>query len=159
MKDTTKALADLRAHWLDAGCPASAKIAKKANIAPATAHRYLSGITKLGTPEVIRALAIAMDRNDIAESLKFVSLDGNEHSSDYIAELHKQWDETAQQRLDDAVERHKAELEKLRTDHSEERQDLLNHASDLRKMVNAVIVEKWIFAALFAVSMILHHHK
>ena len=159
MKDTTKALADLRAHWLEAGCPASAKIAKKANVAPATAHRYLSGVTKLGTPEVIRALAIAMDRNDIAESLKFVSLDGNEHSSDYIAELHKQWDETAQQRLDETIERHKAEMEKLRADHREERQTWSDQLFAFRKQVHISSVEKWIFAALFTLSMVMHHHK
>ena len=73
MHDTTKALADLRAHWHAEGCPPISKIAKKANVTSATANRYLSGITKIGAPETIRALAIAMDRRDIADSLQFKS--------------------------------------------------------------------------------------
>jgi transcriptional regulator with XRE-family HTH domain len=121
MENTTKALAELRTHWKDEGCPHIAKIAKKANVPSATANRYLSGVTKGGTPETIRALAIAMDRKDIADSIPYTSLGGNEHAEDYIAELHKQWDEAAQQRSAEEAARHKQEMDDLMRDHRAER--------------------------------------
>ena len=157
MQNTTKALSALRAHWQSEGCPSISKIAKSANVPSATANRYLAGVTKGGTPETIRALAIAMDRHDIADSIPYTSLAGNDHAEDYIAELHKQWDEAAQQRLDEAVERHKQEMETLRADHREERQTWSDQLSVLRKQIHMTTIEKWLFAALFAISMVLHH--
>lgn len=157
MQNTTRALAELRAHWQSVGCPPIAPIAKKANVPSATANRYIAGVTKGGTPETIRALAIAMDRPDIADSIPYTTLSGNEHAEDYIAELHKQWDEAAQQRLDEKEIRHRQELEALRSDHREDRIAWNEQMSLLRKQVHAMAIEKWLFAALFAASMILHH--
>ena len=80
MQKTSQALADLRRHWREDGCPSIAKIAKKANVPSATANRYLTGVTKGGAPETIRALAIAMDRRDIAESLPYIGIGELDHS-------------------------------------------------------------------------------
>ena len=157
MQKTSAALEALCEHWQNEGCPSATKIAKKANVSPATANRYLTGVTKLGTPETIRALAIAMDRRDIAESIPSTKLGGNEHAEAYIAELHKQWDEAAQQRLTEAEARHAQELEKLRSDHNEERKTWSDQLKALRNQTLLLSVEKWIFAILFATSIILHH--
>ena len=157
MQNTTKALAALREHWQSVGCPPIAPIAKKANVPSATANRYIAGVTKGGTPETIRALAIAMDRQDIADAIPYTSLSGNEHAEDYIAELHKQWDEAAQQRIAEEAARHKQEMELLRADHREDRKAWNEQIVVLRKQIHATTIEKWLFAALFAASMLLHH--
>ena len=157
MQKTETALTNLREHWQKEGCPPIAKIAKRANVPSATANRYLAGVTKGGTPETIRALAIAMDRPDIADLIPYTGLGGNEHAEDYIVELHKQWDEAAQQRLTEAEARHAPELEKLRNDHREERNAFADQLKALRSQTLLLTIEKWVFAILFATSIILHH--
>ena len=157
MQNTTKALADLRDHWQSLGCPAIAPIAKKANVPSATANRYLAGVTKGGTPETIRALAIALDRPDIGDSIPYTGLGGNEHAEDYIAELHKQWDEAAQQRISEETARHRHEMETLRADHREDRNIWNEQLSVLRRQIHAATIEKWVFAILFIISIALHH--
>ena len=171
MQNTVKPLADLRAHWRAEGCPSVAKIAKAANVPSATANRYLSGITKGGAPETIRALAIAMDRRDIADSLPFVSVGDSDHTEDYIAEMIQQWHETSQQQMAEANALHKQELEVLMRDHRSERDDwhsqrkaLHEENANLRASFdNAVTfrdaqlrtarIEKWICFALFVASV------
>ena len=123
MEQTVKALADLRAHWEAEGCPSTAKIGKAANVSSATAHRYLTGATKGGFPETIRALAIAMGRSDIAESIPYTSINGNGHAGDFVAELSQQYQEKLQQQLAEADARHKQEMDALMRDHRAERED------------------------------------
>lgn len=165
MQKTTKALADLRAHWREEGCPSVAKIAKKANIPNATANRYLTGITKGGAPETIRALAIAMDRRDIADSIPFVSVSDSDHAEDYITEMIQQWHETSQQQIAEANARHKQELDDLTRDHRAERDALHEEIKILRtsfdkavasrdELLRSMRVEKWTFFALFVVALI-----
>ena len=122
MEQTVKALADLRAHWETEGCPSTAKIGKAANVSPATAHRYLTGATKGGLPETIRALAIAMDRPDIAQSLPYTD-PNNSRTGTYVAELSQQYQEKLQQQLAESDARHKQEMETLVRDHRVERDD------------------------------------
>ena len=165
MQKTTKALADLRAHWREEGCPSVAKIAKKANIPNATANRYLTGITKGGAPETIRALAIAMDRRDIADSIPFVSVSDSDHAEDYITEMIQQWHETSQQQIAEANARHKQELDDLTRDHRAERDALHEEIKILRtsfdkavasrdELLRSMRVEKWTFFALFVIALI-----
>ena len=116
MQNTVKPLADLRAHWKDEGCPSIAKIAKAANIPSATAHRYLTGATKGGAPETIRALAIAMGRPDIAESLPYTSLN---RMGDMAIELNQQFNE----KITELEARHKQEIDALLRDHRTEREE------------------------------------
>ena len=170
MQKSINALAELRAHWKAEGCPSIAKIAKKANVPSPTANRYLTGVTKGGAAETIRALAIAMDRRDIAESLPYTGSGDNEQ--DYIAELLKQWDEATQQRLAEADARHKQEMDDLTRDHRLEREDwhkqrnaLYEENANLRKTFDSAIrvqrAERWITASLFVLSVLLlisHHH-
>lgn len=116
MEQTVKALADLRAHWEAEGCPSTAKIAKAANVSPATAHRYFTGATKGGFPETIRALAIAMGRPDIAESLPYTSLN---RMGDVAIELNQQFNE----KITELEARHKQEIDTLLRDHRTEREE------------------------------------
>ena len=164
MQKTVQPLAELRDHWKASGCPPIAKIAKKANVTSATANRYLSGITKGGTAETIRALAIAMDRPDIAESIPFTSIADSDHAEDYIVELLKQWDEAAQQRSADEAARHKMEMDALIRDHRIEREEwhtqrkvLHEENTNLRKSFDQRIKiqqrEKWIMFALFLAAV------
>ena len=166
MQNTTKALADLREHWHSEGCPPITKIAKKANVTSATANRYLSGITKVGAPETIRALAIAMDRRDIADSLPFISLSGSENADDYIAELIKQWQESSQQQRAEDDARHKQEMDDLRRDHRAERESWHAQMITMRESFDKAIgakdeqlraqrIEKWICFALFVSAIVL----
>ena len=123
MEQTVKALADLRTHWAQLEYPNISEIAKKANVARGTAHRYLTGATKGGTVETVRALAIAMDRPDIAESIPYTGISNVSHTEDYIAELAQQWQEKTQQQLADVTARHKQELDALTRDHRIERDE------------------------------------
>lgn len=116
MEQTVKALADLRAHWESEGTPSTAKIAKAANVSSATAHRYLTGATKGGFPETIRALAIAMGRPDIAESLPYTSLN---RMGDVAIELNQQFNE----KITELEARHKQEIDALLRDHRIEREE------------------------------------
>lgn len=165
MQKTTKALADLRAHWREEGCPSVAKIAKRANVPNATANRYLTGITKGGAPETIRALAIAMDRRDIADSIPFVSVSDSDHAEDYITEMIQQWHETSQQQMAEANARHKQELDDLTRDHRAERDALHEEIKILRtsfdkavasrdELLRSMRTEKWAFFALFVIALI-----
>ena len=131
MEQSIKALADLREHWAEQGHPNVSEIAKRANIARATAHRYLNGETKGGTVETVRALAIAMGRPDIADAIPYTSIAHAANKEDYIAELAKQWSEQTHQQIADISARHQEQL------------DILN--KDLR----AHKIEKWIFMGLF----------
>lgn len=166
MQKSINALAELREHWKSEGCPSIAKIAKKANVPNATANRYLTGATKGGVVETIRALAIAMDRPDIAESIPYTSISGGDHADDYIAELLKQWDEATQQRLSEADARHKQEMDDIIRDHRLEREDwnvqrnaLHTENAKLRESFDNIIKiqhrEKWLTFALFLVSIAL----
>lgn len=171
MQKTVKALSDLRQHWHEEGTPSVAKIAKKANIPNATANRYLTGITKGGAPETIRALAIAMDRHDIADSIPFTSVADSDHAEDYIAEMIQQWHETSQQQIAESNARHKQELDDLIRDHRLEREDWHNQRKDLHEEISRLRAsfdsaitsrdnqlkslrsEKWLFTWLFIAAV------
>lgn len=173
MQKTVKALSDLRQHWREEGTPSVAKIAKKANIPSATANRYLTGITKGGAPETIRALAIAMDRRDIADSIPFTSVADSDHAEDYIAEMIQQWHETSQQQIAEASARHKQEMDDLMRDHRLEREDwhqqrkaLHEENQNLRVSFDKAVasrdhllrvqrIEKWTFFLLFLAAVAL----
>lgn len=167
MEQTVKALADLRAHWESEGTPSTAKIAKAANVSPATAHRYLTGATKGGFPETIRALAIAMGRPDIAESLPYTSLN---RMGDMAIELNQQFTE----KLAESDARHKQEMDTLVRDHRTERDDWhtlrkalheenVNLRTSFDKAVSfrdnqlrRLYIEKTILFILLSVSVVLH---
>ena len=170
MQNTVKPLADLRAHWKAEGCPPIAKIAKAANIPSATAHRYLSGATKRGAAETIRALAIAMDRRDIAESLPYSGISSTEHTEDYLVEFSQQMQEKFQQQLAEVTAKHKQEMDDLTRDHRTEREDwhtlrkaLHQENVNLRESFDKAVsfrdaqlrharIEKWICFSLFVLS-------
>lgn len=164
MQNTVKALADLRAHWKAEGCPSIAKIAKAANIPNATANRYLSGITKGGAAETIRALAIAMDRRDIAESLPYIGSGNGGQSNDYVIEMNLQSQERFNQQLAEVTAKHKQEMDDLTRDHRLERDDwhkqraaMHEEISSLRASFDSLTKiqhrEKWIAFALFIAAI------
>ena len=170
MQKTVKALADLRAHWREEGCPSVAKIAKKANVPSATANRYLTGVTKGGAPETIRALAIAMDRRDIADSIPFTSVADSDHAEDYITEMIQQWHETSQQQLAEANARHKLEMDDLMRDHRLERDEWHKQREKMNESYDKVLLdqanqikihrrEKWVAFGLFLVSVVILFFK
>ena len=170
MQKTVKALADLRLHWREEGCPSVAKIAKKANVPNATANRYLTGVTKGGAPETIRALAIAMDRRDIADSIPFTSVADSDHAEDYITEMIQQWHETSQQQISEVSARHKQELDDLMRDHRLERNEWHEQRKKMSESFDKVISdqanqikthrrEKWVAFGLFLVSVVVLFFK
>ena len=172
LQNTIKPLADLRAHWKEEGCPSIAKIAKSANIPSATAHRYLTGATKGGAPETIRALAIAMDRRDIAESIPYTAIGGSSQANDYISELDLQRQERYNQQLAELTAKHKQEMDDLTRDHRAEREDwhtlrkaLHEENVNLRTSFDKAVsfrdaqlrrahIEKWICFALFLAAVV-----
>lgn len=174
MKQTGQALADLRAHWASEDYPNVSEIAKKANVARGTAHRYLTGVTKGGAPETIRALAIAMNRPDIADSIPYKGFGDMSNTEDYIAELAQQWQEKTQQQLTDAHARHKQELEELTGNHRLERQEWYKQRESLHKenenlrasfdkavsfrdaQLKAQRVEKYVLFVILVVSVVMH---
>ena len=170
MQNTVKPLENLRAHWKTIGCPPISPIAKKATVPSATANRYLTGTTKGGTAETIRALAIAMDRPDIAEAVPYTSIGAVEHTEDYVVELLKQWDEASQQRLNEQANRHKQELELISKDHRAEREDWHKQRDAYCKEIERLSAsfdsltkiqrrEKWIAYALFLAAIVLYVAK
>ena len=112
MQNTVQALAELRMHWKSIGCPSIPQIAKKANVPVATAYRYVTGATKGGMAETIRALAIAMDRRDIADSIPYTSIGTSEHTEDYLVEFSQQMQEKFNQQLNEVTAKHKQELDR-----------------------------------------------
>ena len=123
MEKTAPHLSALRERWAEMNYPNVSEIAKKANVARQTAHRYLTGATKGGTPEIVRALAIAMDRRDIADSIPYTGFSKIAHTDDYLAELAQQWEEKTLQLLSESDIRHKNELEEMTRTHHAERED------------------------------------
>lgn len=93
---TEKALEQIRAEWLEQGCPTPASIGKRANNMPSiTVRRYLDGSTKHGDPAKVRALAIALGRSDIAETVKdTVSADLSDSIMKFMAEKFLLWRES-----------------------------------------------------------------
>ena len=166
MQNIVKALAELRTHWKSIGCPPIPQIAKKANVPSATAYRYITGATKGGMAETIRALAIAMDRRDIADSIPYTSIGNAEHTEDYLVEFSQQMQEKFQQQLAEVTAKHKQEMDDLTRDHRLEREDwhtlrkaLHEENANLRKTFDQTIKiqhrEKWISFALFLASVFL----
>lgn len=163
MQSTIKALEELRAHWHSLGCPPSAQVARKAHVTSATAYRYLNNITKGGSAEVIRALAIAMDREDIATALGYTGFpQGN--PEDYYNEQLKLRDEADQQRAAEENARHKQELEVIMRDHRIEREnwhaqrdayckEIERLSASFDSLTKVQFREKWISFALFLATV------
>lgn len=172
MQNTTKSLADLRDHWNKEGCPSIANIAKSANVPSSTAHRYITGATKGGAPETIRALAIAMGRPDIADDIPYSGLGNNSQSNDYLVELNQQWQERLQQQLAESATKHRQDLETLARDHRAEREEwhaqhraMHEESSSLRAAFEKAIsfrdaqlriarIEKWTLALLLLAAVV-----
>lgn len=177
MHSTAKALTALREHWKAVGCPAIPQIAKAANVPSATAYRYLSGATKGGMPETIRALAIALDRRDIAESIPYTGINNVDHTEDYLIEYNQQMQEKFNQQLSEVTAKHKQEMDALTRDHRAEREDwhvqrkaMHEECANLRASFDRAVtfrdaqlrtarIEKWICFALFVVAVVLHFVK
>lgn len=173
MQKTVTALTELRNHWHAEGCPSVAQIAKKANVPNATANRYFTGITKGGAAETIRALAIAMDRPDIAEALPYTGLTES-RSEDYIIELVQQWREKSQQEMAELSARHKKELDDLILNHRVERDEWYEQRKALHKereklcesfdaalasrdkQIKIHCIEKWSAFVLLIVAVFMH---
>lgn len=166
MQNTAKALAELRAHWKLEGSPPIPQIAKKANVPSATAYRYITGATKGGMAETIRALAIAMDRRDIADSIPYSGISSTEHTEDYLVEFSQQMQERFQQQLAEVTAKHKQEMDDLLRDHRSERDDwhklrtaLHQENVALRESFDRLSTihhrEKWIAFALCIGSLLL----
>lgn len=172
MHQTTESLAELRAHWKAAGSPSIAQLAKQANVPSATAHRYLTGATKGGLPETIRALAIAMGRDDIANDLPYTGFGEVGQKEDYITEMDLIRQERAAQHLAEITAKHKQEMDDLIRDHRIERDAwrMQCHAmhdenANLRASFDQAVsfrdaqlrtqkIEKWICASLLVVAAV-----
>ena len=70
MKTTAAVLHELQNHYDQLGIrPKHTDVAKAANLPKATVTRYLNGTTKGGDPDRVRALCIALERDDLAAQL------------------------------------------------------------------------------------------
>lgn len=95
MDSTEKALEQIRQEWVAQGSPTAASVAARANMSGITVRRYLDGSTKRGDPAKVRALAIALGRMDIAESVKdTLSADVSESVMRYMSERFQLWRES-----------------------------------------------------------------
>lgn len=166
MQNTAKALAELRKHWKLEGSPPIPQIAKKANVPSATAYRYITGATKGGMAETIRALAIAMDRRDIADSIPYSGISNTEHTEDYLVEFSQQMQERFQQQLAEVTAKHKQEMDDLIRDHRAERdgwhtqrdaycKEIERLSGSFDKLTKVQHREKWIAFALCIGSLLL----
>ena len=121
MDSTEKALELIRAEWIAQGSPTPATVGKRANMPGITARRYLDGSTKHGDPAKVRALAIALGRMDIAETVKdTLSADLSESIMRYMSERFQLWRESnieeinSERALREASEkRYAAEVERM----------------------------------------------
>lgn len=93
MKTTAAALRDLQDYFssLDPK-PNIREIAKAAKMPYATAARYLNGTTQQGIPSRVRALALALDREDIMAEVTAETPTKNADAW-WIVELQKEWRE------------------------------------------------------------------
>lgn len=93
MKTTAAALRELQDYFssLDPK-PNIREIAKAAKMPYATAARYLNGTTQQGIPSRVRALALALDREDIMAEVTAETPTKNADAW-WIVELQKEWRE------------------------------------------------------------------
>lgn len=133
MESTEKALEQIRAEWIAQGSPTPATVAKRAEMTSITVRRYLDGSTKRGDPAKVRALAIALGRMDIAESVRdSASAELSEQIMNYMSERFLLWRESNLEELaterkarEESEKRYAAEIERIIT--SKDRSiDLLN---------------------------------
>ena len=120
---TEKALEQIRAEWIAQGSPAPTSIAKRADMPSITVRRYLDGSTKRGDPARVRAIALALGRKDIAESVKdTVSADLSESIMRFMSEKFLLWRESNLEELnreramrEESEKRYASEIERIIT--------------------------------------------
>ena len=123
MEKTEQALSAIREEWLAQGSPPVAQVAQRANMPAITARRYLDGSTKFGDPAKIRALAIALGRSDIADTVRdVVSADLSDSIMKFMAEKFLLWRESNLEELaierkarEESEKRYAAEIERIIT--------------------------------------------
>lgn len=129
MDATEHALAAVRAEWLAQGSPSIPQLAARANMPSITARRYLDGSTKHGDPAKIRALAIALGRSDIADTVRdTVSGELSDSIMKFMAEKFLLWRESNLE-----------ELEKERTQREESEKRMLAEVERVTKSKDASI--------------------
>lgn len=135
---TEKALDLIRGEWLAQGSPPVASVAKRANMPAITARRYLDGSTKHGDPAKVRALAIALGRSDIADSVKdTVSAELSDSIMKFMAEKFLLWRESNLEEL----ERERCMREASEKRHAEEVERIITSKDKSIDMLRARVVQ------------------
>ena len=116
MKTTAAALRELQDYFdsLDPK-PNVREIAKAAKMPYATAARYLNGTTQQGIPSRVRALALALNREDIMAEVTAETPTQNKDAW-WIVEIQREWRENNEEEL----ERERAMRMESEKHHSEE---------------------------------------
>lgn len=123
MDTTERALSAIRTEWIDQGSPSIPQLAKRANMPTITARRYLDGSTKHGDPAKVRAIAIALGRRDIAETVQdTVTADLSDAIMKFMAEKFLLWRESNLEELEqernmrvESEKRHAEEVQRIIT--------------------------------------------
>lgn len=99
MKTTAAVLAELQDYYASLNPrPSIKEIARIADMPYATTARHLNGTTRQGIPSRVRALCIAMNRQDLADEVIAETPTKNQDAW-WIVELEKEWWEKNQEEL------------------------------------------------------------
>lgn len=150
MDATENSLAAIRAEWLNQGSPSIPQLAARANMPSITARRYLDGSTKHGDPAKIRALAIALGRSDIADTVRdTVSGELSDSIMKFMAEKFLLWRESNLEELaierkqrEESEKRMLAEVERVTKSKDMSIQMLLSRQTELEKDKAALVADK-----------------
>ena len=122
MKTTAAALRELQDYFASIDPkPNIREIAKAAKMPYATAARYLNGTTQQGIPSRVRALALALGREDIMAEVTAETPTKNADAW-WIVEIQREWRENNEEELErerslrvDSEKRYAAEIERIIT--------------------------------------------
>lgn len=136
MKTTAAALRELQDHFDSLNPrPNVREIAKMANLPYSTAARYLNGTTKQGLPDTVRALAHALNRDDIMEEVVIKTPTTNADAW-WIVELQREYREANLEELNQERQLRKeseARFEKTLADKDEHISQLVSRIAKLEE--------------------------
>lgn len=149
MKTTTAVLAELQDYYASLNPRPSVKeIARLADMPYATTARHLNGTTRQGIPSRVRALCIALNRQDLADEVILETPTKNQDAW-WIVELEKEWWEKNQEELnrvradrDQTERRLLGELERMTASKDKSIGLLMSRVDQLEKDKAELIADK-----------------
>ena len=149
MKTTAAALRELQDYFdsLDPK-PNVREIAKAAKMPYATAARYLNGTTQQGIPSRVRALALALNREDIMAEVTAETPTQNKDAW-WIVEIQREWRENNEEELEreramraDSDKRHSEEIGRIITSKDKSIELLIKRVKQLEEDKSLALADK-----------------